>query len=110
MSLTGGNVSNAHGRKVKNQICSLLDASKNWTKGEGNIENIMLDYFSNIFKCQPGGNEATKLFEVVGQQLDDEMFSNLNTGFTDEEVKAALFQMDALTTPGPDRLPPLFYQ
>ncbi|KAM2729136.1 hypothetical protein EV1_000564 [Malus domestica] len=90
MSLTGDNVSNAHSRKVKNQICSLLDASKNWTKGEGNIENIMLDYFSNIFKCQPGGNEATKLFKVVGQQLDDEMFSTLNTGFTDEKVSSRL--------------------
>lgn len=70
----------------------------------------MLDYFSNIFKSQPGGNEATKLFKVVGQRLNEEMFWTLNAGFTDEEVKVSLFQMDALTAPSPDRLPPLFYQ
>lgn len=52
---------------VKNSIYGLLDASGNWTEGEENIENIMLDYFSNIFKSQPGGNEAMKIFKAMGQ-------------------------------------------
>ena len=42
--------------------------------------------------------------------IDDEMNGMLSQEFSEQEVVAALKQMAPLKAPGPDGMPPLFYQ
>ena len=42
--------------------------------------------------------------------IDDDMNGMLSQEFSEQEVVAALKKMAPLKTPGPDRMPPLFYQ
>ena len=50
------------------------------------------------------------VLEHVPQLITDEMNSYLSSEFLECEVSAALNQMAPMKAPGPDGMPPLFYQ
>ena len=101
--------SKATSRFQKNNIDGLLDQNNVWKEDLRDIENIVLDYYSNLFKSS-NPVEFTKLLQSVEQKVIVEMNTMLIDEFKEFEVSRALKQMYPLKSPGPDGAPPLFFQ
>ena len=68
-----------------------------------------MEYFEEIFtSSQP--NVSAELIDVVPTIVTYRMNSRLLQEFQDFEVEQALKQMHPMKAPGPDGMPPLFYQ
>lgn len=69
----------------------------------------IVNYFHTLFttSSQQGNMD---FLEVLHGKVLDNMNSDMLREFTIAEVKEALLQMNPTTTPGPDGMPPLFYQ
>ena len=73
------------------------------------MEGIILKYYSNLFQSsQP--TEFAELIEAVVPKVSQEMNSSLTSELQGVEVFKALKQMYPLKSPGPDGMPPLFFQ
>ena len=69
----------------------------------------MIDYFKALFSsCEPNGPQD--VLSCIPTVIDDDMKGMLSQEFNEQEVVAALKKMAPLKAPGPDRMPPLFYQ
>ena len=93
----------------KNNIDGLLDQNDVWKEDLRDIENIVLDYYSNLFKSS-NPVEFTELLQSVEPKVIVEMNTMLIDEFKEFEVSRALKQMYPLKSPGPDGAPPLFFQ
>ncbi|KAM1781459.1 hypothetical protein COP1_039935 [Malus domestica] len=96
-------------RKAKNRIVKLRDDQGLWQEDQGGIEKVVTDYFSGIYRSQQYG-DANDIIDGLEPRISYDMNSILNATFTVEEVRAALFQMEPSKSPGPDGMPPLFFQ
>ncbi|XP_024171388.1 uncharacterized protein LOC112177323 [Rosa chinensis] len=63
----------------------------------------------NLFTSN-GGQFTDELFQVVDARVTVGQSVFLNSSFTRGEVESALKQMGATKSPGPDGMPPIFYQ
>ena len=73
------------------------------------MEGIILDYFSSIFTSN-GPSDISTTINVVQPVVTDDMNSSLTQVFQADEVDRALKQMHPKKSPGPNGMPPLFYQ
>ena len=96
-------------RKQRNTIHGLCDANGDWQKDDFQIEQITMDYFSNIF-CSQGPTDATTLIYDVDPVVSTDINNFLTQEFIAEEVHRALKQMNPKKSHSPDGMPPLFYQ
>ena len=101
--------SKATSRFQKNNIDGLLDENDVWKEDLRDIENIVLDYYSNLFKSS-NPMEFTELLQAVQPKVIVEMNIMLTYEFKEFEVSRALKQMYPLKSPSPDDIPPLFFQ
>ncbi|KAM1225451.1 hypothetical protein ACFX13_044918 [Malus domestica] len=93
----------------QNGIRGLFDESNNWCTSSGDIEQIVVRYFSSMFNSNRE-SQYDVILNSVPKRVTPEMNSLLCAEYLDEEIKEALFQMDPHTASGPDGLSPLFYQ
>ena len=74
-----------------------------------NVNDTILHFYQNLFSsAEPSG--LTKVIEVIPHVITPDMNVQLDREFTIEEVEVAIKQMAPLKSPGPDGMPPLFYQ
>lgn len=78
-----------------------------WYDDKTGMENIIVDYFTQVFKSQ-GSNEMSKVLDAIKPRVTKEMNDELLLPFTDEEIKFALFQMHPTKASGPDGMTPGF--
>lgn len=72
---------------------------------------MVLGYFSNMFSAvEPNYNHMHSVVNLIQPRVTDEMNADLCAPYTAIEVRAALFQMYHTKAPGPDGMPPLFFQ
>lgn len=90
-------------------MVKLRDDQGLWQEDQGGIEKVVADYFSGIYRSQQSGN-ANDIIDALEPRISYDMNCILNATFTVEEVRAALFQMEPSKCPGPDGMPPLFFQ
>ncbi|KAL0360850.1 UNVERIFIED_CONTAM: putative mitochondrial protein [Sesamum radiatum] len=98
-------------RKKRNHISRLRDDAGTWKETETDIQGILLQYFRNIFaSSQPATADLNAVLSVMQPRVTTEMNRSLADPFTEIEVKQAVFGMYPFKSPGPDGMPPLFFQ
>ena len=76
---------------------------------EEEISKILVDYYQNLFTSALPSN-LEEVLMAVPTVITDEQNTMLAVEFVKTEVEEAIQQMAPLKAPGPDGLPPLFYQ
>ena len=93
----------------RNNICELRNSEGQLVSGEENISAMVIDYYSRLFTSSgPAGIE--EVVQLIRPVVTPEMNDNLTGSFSREEVELALRQMAPLKAPGPDGMPPIFFQ
>ena len=96
-------------RFKRNLIRGIRDGNGTWQSNQDEIGHVMESYYKELFSTSSPNLEADSL-EKIPCMVTDEMNAELMKKFTELEVKEALNQMAPLKAPGPDGMPPLFYQ
>ena len=96
-------------RKRRNYVSRLKNQAGVWTSQQDQVPPLFIEYYNSLFNtanpCQ-----VEQVVDCIPQVVSAEMNNLLITEFTPDEVTTALKQMGLLKAPGPDGLPPLFYQ
>ena len=101
--------SKASHRFCRNRISGLRDASNLRCTEDSVIRNIVCDYYQSLFtSSQP--LDFVVILEAVKPSVSEVMNAQLLRPFLREEVEVAIKQMKPISAPGPDSMPPLFYQ
>ena len=101
--------SKARKRFRKNLIREIRDRNGAWLTKQEEIGPMMESYYKEIFSTSNLNIEVDSL-EKIPCMVTNEMNVDLMKDFTELEVKEALNQMAPLKVPGPNGMPPLFYQ
>ncbi|XP_062010699.1 uncharacterized protein LOC133727086 [Rosa rugosa] len=101
----------AANRKRKNLIPGLYDEDGTWCEDDAGMERIVSSYFTKMFTASELDFEAMDTtISAIQPCVSHEMNEELCRQYTREEIKCALFQMYPTKSPGPDGMPPLFFQ
>ena len=76
---------------------------------EDRISDLLNGFYSSLFSSSRL-TEFDEVLEGMETRVTQEMNEKLLYSFVASEVQAALAQMKASITPGPDGFPPLFYK
>lgn len=96
-------------RYRKNRIKGLWGVDGQWHEEKGKIEQIILDYFTNIYSTKQPCDHEIKV-EAMDVRITSEMNATLLEEFRKEEIRITLNQMHPTKSPIPDDIPPIFYQ
>ncbi|CAL5413238.1 unnamed protein product [Camellia sinensis] len=96
-------------RRQRNQILRLQTEDGTWINSESDINHHLLSFFSSLF-TSVGNRNLMEALSVVEPMVSDVMNRSLIQPVSDEEIKAAVFQLGAVKSPGPDGFPGFFYQ
>ncbi|XP_023871998.2 uncharacterized protein LOC111984613 [Quercus suber] len=99
----------ASSRLQRNTIDRIQDSNGEWQEDGEVIGKIFVEYFDSLFTTS---NPAVsdELLTAVQCKVTGQMNSLLLREFQASEVERALKQMFPTTAPGPDGMPPIFYQ
>ena len=99
----------ASSRFQRNTIQGVMDEAGCWQSEEDGIGKTLEDYYVNLFSTShPEISE--ELIHSIHQKVLDPMNILLSQDFWASEVESALKQMYATSAPGPNGIPPIFYQ
>ncbi|KAM0996855.1 hypothetical protein ACFX2C_006808 [Malus domestica] len=93
----------------KNCIKGLLDANGVWCTTSGDIEQVVVKYFTSMFTSS-GESLCDAILDLAPRRVTLDMNCTLCSDYFDVEIEEAIFQMDPHTAPGPDGLSYLFFQ
>ena len=86
-----------------------MDESEIWQGDEDKISEVITTYYQNLFTTsQP--NNSIEFIDAIQPNVINQMNNMLIQDFKAGDAKKALGQMYSLKSPGPDGMPPLFYQ
>ena len=86
-----------------------MDSEELWQEDDAKIEEIVMEYYWDLF-TSGNPSDLEELLQVVQPKVTSGMNQSLTKDFTVNEARLALKQMYPLKGPGPDGMPPLFYQ
>ena len=101
--------SKASQRRRRNYIIRLHDAGSNWCTNQQQINDTIVNFYTDLFTSNRP-DHLEEVIDVILEVVIAEMNASLTAEFTALEVELALKQMAPLKAPGPDGMPPLFYQ
>ena len=101
--------SQASQRKRKNLIRKLKDSNGRVVESSEDIAECLVQYYQDLLQSA-NQHLCTSAIDSIQKVITEEMNSKLSSEFTQLEVKQAINQMAPLKAPGPDGMPPLFYQ
>uniref|UniRef100_A0A2N9G219 Uncharacterized protein n=1 Tax=Fagus sylvatica TaxID=28930 RepID=A0A2N9G219_FAGSY len=96
-------------RKRRNTISALRMANGEVVTDENLIGAQFIEYYQALFTAQPL-EDTEVVLDSIQPCVTQEMNQSLTCPFTEEEVLIAMKQMGPLKAPGPDGMPPIFYQ
>ena len=102
-----------HGRASqrcrRNFISRLSDERGGWLESNEEIAGKMIEYYTSLFTTSHPTNMVEAVTNVH-KVVTVEMNNSLTREFKAEEVEQAIKQMAPSKAPGPDGMPPIFYQ
>ncbi|XP_030930993.1 uncharacterized protein LOC115956857 [Quercus lobata] len=101
--------SKASHRFRRNRIEVLENHRGEKCEDENGIANILVDFYQSLFASSLP-DQIEEALVATPTVVSEEMNQALVAPFEREEVELALKQMDPLKAPGPDGMPPLFFQ
>ncbi|KAK3228886.1 hypothetical protein Dsin_000767 [Dipteronia sinensis] len=101
----------ASARRSRNEINGMYDMSGNWCVSYTDIKQIVVGYFSGMFKTNyPSRICMNEVLSSVQPRMSITARNMLDNLFTHAEIKKAVFDMAPTKAPEPDELSTLFYQ
>lgn len=101
----------ASARRKRNLIHHLIDSDNSIISTQEDLENHITNYFSRLFTSQNStADDISNISNVVNQGVTQSINDFLDTPFTDEEIKKALFDIQPSKASGPDGFTALFFQ
>lgn len=101
--------SKATHRFRKKSIIGLYDASNRWIDQPDDIAMVLEDFYNQLFSTSQSSSMAS-VMEHVPSMISHDMNEQLTSEFLESKVVTALKQMAPMIAPGPNGMPPLFYQ
>ena len=80
-----------------------------WCIEENQIKNIAVEYYQSLFSSS-SPFDLDAILGKVQPSVTESMNLMLLRDFSKEEVETTMKQMEPITVPSPDGMPPLFYQ
>ncbi|KAF7815045.1 ribonuclease H [Senna tora] len=100
-------------RRVHNQFTRIKKSIGEWSSDYAEMEGLALDYFKNVYTYEnkPSRSEIESLLDSLEiPVLNEHEIHQLQAPITNDEIEKALFLMKPDKAPGPDGLPPMFFQ
>ena len=101
--------SRATNRKRRNSLVVLRDDTGELITDLHEIGNRFVRYYEDLFQAAPL-EEVEQVLDGINPSVTAEMNTKLTRPYTESEVAVALKQMSTFKAPGPDGMPPSFYQ
>ena len=101
--------SRASHRRRRNSILTLIRDDGEIVTGSEAIGTQFTDYYQALFTAKPL-EDVEVVLDGIQPCVTQEMNQNLISQFTKAEVITAMKQMAPLKAPGPNGMPPIFYQ
>ena len=101
--------SQATQRHRKNKILGIKDEIGTWQDQPTEIAVVLVNYFQELFSSTRL-NSTSSVLDQVQPVITSEMNNQLSSRFLASEVAMVLKEMASLKAPGPDDMPPHFYQ
>ena len=96
-------------RKKKNFIKGMCDGTGVWQEGDEVVSAILVNFYSQLFSSS-NPHDLDRILSGVQPVVSDEMRVDLDKPFYSEEVGQAIREIALLKAPGPDGMPPFFFQ
>ncbi|KAK9986185.1 hypothetical protein SO802_031136 [Lithocarpus litseifolius] len=93
----------------RNRIMGLLDDTNSWCTDNAQVAEIIVGFYTRLFTSEEQTN-VHGILEVIQPLVTEDMNTNLTRVFTKQEVDIALKEMAPLKAPGPNGMPPFFFQ
>lgn len=93
----------------RNLVKGLRNADGEWCEGDDQVAGLFVNFYKNLFTSSNLIQMAATL-EAIPWVVTEEMNEKLLCNFSRIEVDLALKQTSPLKAPGPDGMPPIFYQ
>jgi hypothetical protein len=99
-------------RREKTQISKIRNAKGKITKNTTEIQEIIRDYFENLYSIKfENFEEINRFLETYNQpKLNQEDINHLNRSTTKKEIETAIKSLPKKKSPGPDGFTVEFYQ
>ncbi|KAL0454018.1 UNVERIFIED_CONTAM: putative mitochondrial protein [Sesamum latifolium] len=82
-----------------------------WIESVDGIRDYVVSYFRKVFTCNhPSATDISLGTAQLRLVVDPGMAGELLSPYTEMEVTKALFQMTSFKSPGPNDMPPIFFQ
>ncbi|XP_042520417.1 uncharacterized protein LOC122093928 [Macadamia integrifolia] len=96
-------------RRLKNQITSLKKEDGTWVSDQQGISSYVSDFFEKFHEA----DEITvhnDLLDNIPRVLEEEDVAGLESVPSGEEIKQAVWDLDSVSSPGPDGFPGSFFR
>ena len=96
-------------RKRKNLIKGMRDDNEVWQANEEVFSSLLNEYYAGLFSSS-NPHDFERILDGVEEVVTEDIRRDLAQPYTTKEVDVAIKEMAPLKAPGPDGMPPLFYQ
>ncbi|KAL6180716.1 hypothetical protein ACLB2K_047376 [Fragaria x ananassa] len=101
----------ASNRRAKNRLQGLFDNGGVWRLTTEGMETVIVDYFQSMYASATlDENHMHSVVDILQPRVTTDMNGKLCAEYSDNEIRAALFQMYTTKSPGPNGMPPEFFQ